>query len=83
MDRICKNLTTTFSKQNPLPLVALASFPNSGNTWIRYIIEGITGIFTGSFYMHEPMIRKGIWKVGSLSTIPKRILYYLFAKSIF
>ena len=31
-------------------MIALASFPRSGNTWIRYLIHGATGIFTGSFY---------------------------------
>lgn len=29
---------------------ALASYPGSGNTWLRYLIEGAAGIFTGSRY---------------------------------
>ena len=32
------------------PPIALASFPGSGNTWLRHMIEGSTGIFTGSRY---------------------------------
>ena len=32
------------------PPTALASFPGSGNTWMRHLIEGATGIFTGSRY---------------------------------
>lgn len=28
------------------PAAILASFPGSGNTWIRYLIEGATGFFT-------------------------------------
>ena len=32
------------------PPIALASFPGSGNTWLRHMIEGATGIFTGSRY---------------------------------
>ena len=32
------------------PLTALVSFPGSGNTWMRYLIEQATGIFTGSVY---------------------------------
>ena len=28
-------------------LVALATFPGSGTTWIRYLIEESTGCFTG------------------------------------
>lgn len=30
--------------------VGLISFPGSGNTWIRYLIEAATGIYTGSAY---------------------------------
>jgi hypothetical protein len=29
-----------------LPTVWLASYPGSGNTWLRYLIEGYTGFFT-------------------------------------
>ncbi|XP_060567514.1 WSCD family member GA21586-like [Ruditapes philippinarum] len=32
------------------PLVALASFPGSGNTWTRTLLETATGILTGSLY---------------------------------
>ena len=28
----------------------LMSFPCSGNTWTRYLLEGATGAFTGSVY---------------------------------
>ena len=30
--------------------VGLISFPGSGNTWIRFLIESATGIYTGSAY---------------------------------
>ena len=30
------------------PITALASFPGSGNTWLRYLLEQVTGVFTGS-----------------------------------
>ena len=58
-DKQCENFTTVFSKGQMLPAVALASNPNSGNTWLRYLIEGITGIFTGSFYGDIDLSRKG------------------------
>lgn len=32
------------------PLVALVSFHGSGNTWLRYMLEQASGIFTGSIY---------------------------------
>ncbi|KPJ12441.1 WSCD family member AGAP003962 [Papilio machaon] len=36
----------------PLPYaVALVSYPGSGNTWLRYLLQQVTGILTGSIYM--------------------------------
>jgi len=32
------------------PSVALASIPGSGNSWSRYVMEGLTGVFTGTIY---------------------------------
>jgi len=40
--------TTTTDKS--ASIVALASFPGSGNTWLRYLLQQSTGIFTGSVY---------------------------------
>ena len=31
-------------------VTALASFPGSGNTWVRYLLEQVTGVLTGSIY---------------------------------
>ena len=30
--------------------IALVSFPGSGNTWLRYLLQQATGIITGSEY---------------------------------
>ena len=38
-----------FNKQRKHP-VALASFPGSGNTWMRFLIEQGTRVYTGSVY---------------------------------
>ena len=35
----------------PGPLTALASFPGSGNTWVRYLIQHATGYATGCIYL--------------------------------
>ncbi|XP_013145787.1 PREDICTED: WSCD family member AGAP003962-like [Papilio polytes] len=36
----------------PLPFaIALASYPGSGNTWLRYLLQQTTGIITGSVYL--------------------------------
>ncbi len=32
------------------PPMALASYPGSGNTWVRYLLEAASGVFTGSRY---------------------------------
>ena len=41
--------------------VALASFPGSGNTWLRHMIEGAGGIFTGSRYKDLQIQMFGLW----------------------
>ncbi|XP_023348167.1 WSC domain-containing protein 1-like, partial [Eurytemora carolleeae] len=38
---------------------ALASYPGSGNTWIRYLIEGASGIFTGSIFVSTSITDAG------------------------
>lgn len=32
------------------PIVGLVSSPGSGNTWLRYLLEQATGVYTGSIY---------------------------------
>ena len=45
----CSTLQNHFAKPFTLPLVMLTSFPGSGTTWMRYLLEGTTGVFTGAF----------------------------------
>ena len=40
-------------------VVALASFPGSGNTWLRYLLQQATGILTGSIYMDKELYKHG------------------------
>ncbi|XP_059052053.1 WSCD family member AAEL009094 [Achroia grisella] len=45
----CKELKL---RSPPSPdVVALISYPGSGNTWLRYLLQQVTGIVTGSIYM--------------------------------
>ena len=37
-------------EENELELVMLASFPGSGNTWVRLLLEDASGFYTGSVY---------------------------------
>ncbi|XP_071448491.1 WSCD family member AAEL009094-like [Hetaerina americana] len=43
----------------PGPVVALASFPGSGNTWLRYLIQQATGFYTGSVYKDYGLLKNG------------------------
>ena len=43
----------------PGPKVALASFPGSGNSWVRYLMEQSTGYHTGSVYIDYNLMRYG------------------------
>ncbi|XP_059622700.1 WSCD family member AGAP003962 [Phlebotomus argentipes] len=40
-------------------VVALASFPGSGNTWLRYLLQQATGILTGSVYKDYGLMKSG------------------------
>ena len=41
------------------------SHPGSGNSWLRYLLEGISGIFTGSIFDDEDLIRAGLLGEGT------------------
>lgn len=56
-DKRCLNRTFLPSKAKEL--VALASFPGSGNTWTRHLLELATGYYTGSYYYDMSIYDKG------------------------
>ena len=41
---------TKLAPKNTFQIIPLLSFPGSGNTWSRYLIEQSTGYYTGSVY---------------------------------
>ncbi|RZF42387.1 hypothetical protein LSTR_LSTR004195 [Laodelphax striatellus] len=41
------------------PVIALASFPGSGNTWLRYLLQQATGVYTGSVYKDYGLLKNG------------------------
>ena len=43
------------------PVTALASFPGSGNTWVRYLLQQLTGTLTGSVYYDPHLVRNGFY----------------------
>ncbi|XP_067670759.1 WSCD family member GA21586-like [Haliotis asinina] len=48
----CPNVSLS---QKPLPLTVLVSFPGSGNTWTRHLLEQMTGIATGSDFFDKKL----------------------------
>ncbi|XP_034034826.1 WSC domain-containing protein 1 [Thalassophryne amazonica] len=68
LDSRCKE--RMFLPQKSNSLVALSSFPGAGNTWVRHLIELVTGYYTGSFYFDGTLYNKGFkgekdyWKSG-------------------
>ncbi|XP_063863253.1 sialate:O-sulfotransferase 1-like isoform X1 [Scylla paramamosain] len=61
-DSPCFNYNTRFGVG--VPQVWLLSFPCSGNTWLRYLLEAASGIFTGSIYYDELLVKKGFLAEG-------------------
>eukprot|EP00095_Tigriopus_kingsejongensis_P004283 maker-scaffold2020_size22516-snap-gene-0.5 protein:Tk04283 transcript:maker-scaffold2020_size22516-snap-gene-0.5-mRNA-1 annotation:"wsc domain-containing protein 1" len=61
LDDTCKVFGISFAQPNALAAVGLLSYPSSGNTWLRYLIEGSTGYFTGSMYNDIMLGSKGLY----------------------
>lgn len=55
--KITKQCHTRRFLNGKRPITAIVSFHGSGNTWVRYLIEQVTGVFTGSIYC-DPVLRK-------------------------
>ncbi|CAL4111313.1 unnamed protein product, partial [Meganyctiphanes norvegica] len=49
-DPHCSDFNVSFGVPGSLPKIGLVSSPGSGNTWLRYLLEASTGVFTGSRY---------------------------------
>ena len=39
--------------------IAIASFPGSGNTWLRHLFQITTGVWTGSVYWDPELFNGG------------------------
>jgi hypothetical protein len=50
-----------FGKPNQFPEAALVSFPCSGNTWLRQLLEHSSGFFTGSIYRDSVLETSGYY----------------------
>ena len=45
--------------KNQSQKIGLISFPKSGNTWLRYLVQKATGYITGSFYFSDILYENG------------------------
>lgn len=39
--------------------IGLVSYPGSGNTWARHLIQLASGVYTGSFYFDMDLFARG------------------------
>jgi len=60
-DQECSQYNISHLVPKSRPPCALASYPGSGNTWVRQLIEGATGVFTGSRYKDLQIQMYGLW----------------------
>ena len=58
-DPECEHFSVEFIRTGTRPKMALASYPGSGNTFLRGMIERLTGYFTGSVYSAKSVYLKG------------------------
>jgi hypothetical protein len=64
-----------FGNEGEFPITSLSSYPGSGNTWVRYLIEEYTGYYTGSIYTDKNLAQGGFkgemkdWKSGQMVAI--------------
>ena len=54
-----KHFLCRFINGSGRPPVGLISFPGSGNTWVRGLLEQVTGVCTGSVYCDMGLLEKG------------------------
>ena len=52
----CKNMSFKSSR----PTVALGSYPGSGNSWVRQLLESATGIYTGAAFCDMAYVAAGM-----------------------
>ncbi|KAL7639019.1 UNVERIFIED_CONTAM: hypothetical protein RMT77_010553 [Armadillidium vulgare] len=57
----CSSFATRFLVPKSGNVVPLVSFPGSGNSWMRYISESVTGVFSGSLYEDDVLALRGFW----------------------
>ena len=58
---LCADVNLLKTLHPPGPKTALASLIGSGNTWVRHLLQLVTGIFTGAQYKDEENTKSLSW----------------------
>ena len=58
-DPDCQHLAIQFIRHKSQRQIRLSSYPGSGNTWTRGLIERLSGYFTGSVYADKTLFMQG------------------------
>jgi len=79
-DPNCTKFDVTLLEEKSVESRALVSFPGSGNTWLRMLLMGITGVYINSVYGGDDALfeSKGSLPVyGEFKTLKKKQFKYL------
>lgn len=61
-DTFCNKFTVHLLEENSVQPRALVSFPGSGNTWLRMLLMGVTGLYVDTIYPGDELfISKGMY----------------------
>ena len=65
----CTALSSAHTFHGPFVHTALASFPGSGNTWVRSVVETAAGFKTGSVYLDPKLLCAGFEGEGETEDV--------------
>ncbi|CAG5077030.1 Oidioi.mRNA.OKI2018_I69.PAR.g8615.t1.cds [Oikopleura dioica] len=65
LEQECSERKVRLGKKGEFEIVPLLSYPGSGNTWTRILLEDATGIYTGSIYSDGSLARGGFKGEGT------------------
>uniref|UniRef100_A0A0P5XSF9 Rna-binding protein n=1 Tax=Daphnia magna TaxID=35525 RepID=A0A0P5XSF9_9CRUS len=67
-DTYCNQFTVHLLEENSVQPRALVSFPGSGNTWLRMLLMGVTGLYVDTIYPGDELF---VSKAGSTYELNK------------
>ena len=74
-DPDCQHLAIQFIRHKSQRQIRLSSYPGSGNTWTRGLIERLSGYFTGSVYADKTLFMQGNFYLRNARTKACRIKF--------